>query len=113
MATSTQQQAALIAGVSSRTLSRWMEQPAFMAALADAKNTLTDELKRRIISLGTPALDTVERILESETADDRIKLSAARLIVLLITGQSDPDATEAIDTIRVIHEGGKHGGSDN
>ena len=74
-------EAATLSGQGERTIYRWLNEPTFRDALAEAETRLIDDVSRRLLQLQAAALDTLESLLSTDTpgASDSIKLRAAQL----------------------------------
>lgn len=73
--------AARAAGVSERTLYRWLSSPEFRAALLQAEGEAIDTAARRLLSLSETALDTLANVLEDSTIRADIRLRAVDLVL--------------------------------
>lgn len=67
--------AAKSTGVARKTLYRWMEDPAFRAALDAAESEVLDGVSRRLLALAEKAADKLDALLDS--ANDNVRLRAA------------------------------------
>lgn len=67
--------------IAERTLWRWLADPRFLAALHSAEGGVVADVVRRLLQLSDKALDTLERVLDSETASQHLKLRAAALVL--------------------------------
>lgn len=75
---SSMNEAAAAAGVHTRTLQRWLSEPAFRAALTAAESDLIDNATRRLLRLQDDALRVVEGFLSDDSqAQEGVKLRAA------------------------------------
>ncbi|WP_376793088.1 phBC6A51 family helix-turn-helix protein [Thermoflexus sp.] len=75
----TTQAACEVAGVSRTTLYRWLRQPAFRQALAEAERAALAELQRDLLVLARGAKDALKDALASE--DLRQRLRAADMVL--------------------------------
>lgn len=57
--------AANASGVKRETLHRWMREPAFRQALAEAETEALNELRRRLLALRDKAVDTIESTMDN------------------------------------------------
>jgi hypothetical protein len=71
------EEAAKAAGISARTLYRWMADSAFGAALAESETMAIDYAVRRLIVLSDSAVDTLETVLKDDKASASTKVRAA------------------------------------
>jgi len=93
---STDTEAAKTAGVTRQTVNGWRHtNPAFMAALAQARHAVWEAAADRTRSLASRALDVVAEFLD-EGGEPRLRLSAAQS-VLKAVGLSDLRPTEETD----------------
>lgn len=72
-------EAATAAGINRNTLTRWLQFPAFRAALNQELHELTHHTAMRSAHVTTLALDTLQKILESDEPAT-VKIQAARAI---------------------------------
>jgi hypothetical protein len=72
-------EAATVANVPPRTLTRWLTDDTFKAALRHAEACVLDEATRRLVVLLAASLDTLETLLQD--ADSRVRLRAAVAIL--------------------------------
>jgi len=68
-------------GVSERQLWRWLKQPDFRAALAEAQGAAMTTAAAALVGLCLQATDTVEAILADDTATRAVRLRAAALVL--------------------------------
>jgi hypothetical protein len=73
--------AAELAGVSARTLTRWLADDGFKAALTEAESEAIDAATRRLIGLQGAAIDTLQETLSDRKALPGIRLRAAQSIL--------------------------------
>jgi len=107
---STDTEAAKTAGVTRQTVNTWRHtNPAFMAALAQARRAVWETSADRIRSLASRAIDVVAEFLD-EDADARLRLSAAQTVLkaggladLRPTEETDPDAVELAQRQEAYH----------
>jgi hypothetical protein len=67
--------------VGEKTAYRWLRQPAFREALAEAEADLLEAATRRLLALQASALDAVGAVLADEHLPPTYRLSAARLVL--------------------------------
>lgn len=77
----TKQEAAQRAEVSVRTLSGYLNQPEFIAALTEAQGHLIKDASHRLKTAANPARDTLLRICQDEAAPKSVQVSAARALL--------------------------------
>ncbi len=80
MVSSSLSEAARAAGVSPRSLTRWLDDPTFRAELTRQEQAAIDAASRRLAGLAAEAVREVEAILKSEAAPS-IKLRTAEMIL--------------------------------
>lgn len=73
--------AAELAGVSARTLTRWLADDDFKAALTEAESEAIDAATRRLIGLQGAAIDTLQETLSDRKALAGIRLRASQSIL--------------------------------
>lgn len=75
-------EAAVAAGVSERTLYRWLTDPAFRAALSVAEGDLLDAATRRLLTLQDDAIGAFEDVLTGgPDVTDTARLRAAQAVL--------------------------------
>lgn len=84
MAARSQEDAAHLAGVSRRTIGRWLEDPAFRADLAQAESGVIDQAARRLLSGLDVVIDTLEDVRDNSNKDSDRRLAAAQLWDMVI-----------------------------
>jgi len=67
--------------VGEKTAYRWLRQPAFREALAEAEAALLEAATRRLLALQASALDAVGAVLADEHLPPTYRLQAARLVL--------------------------------
>ena len=80
LTTGDKNQAAEAAGVSRRTLYRWLHQAEFRAALQLAETEALDELSRELVRLAGKAARTLERAMDSAELDNA-RIRAADIVL--------------------------------
>jgi hypothetical protein len=95
-------QACRTAGVGRRTYYRWLRQPAFREALAEAEADLLEAATRRLLALQASALDAVGAVLADEHLPPTYRLQAARLV--LDSALRFYDATSLERRLRALEE---------
>ncbi|HLB31196.1 MAG TPA: hypothetical protein VJN91_06680 [Gammaproteobacteria bacterium] len=73
--------AAQVAGVSERTIHRWLRDPGFRAQLLEAEGQAVDAAVRRLVHLATSALNALENVLADADSLPGIRLRAAGLVL--------------------------------
>ena len=66
-------------GVSPQTISSWMQDEGFQAAIEDFRRTIIYSTRDKLRALGTKATDTLYELMES--GNDGAKLGAAKLVL--------------------------------
>jgi hypothetical protein len=72
-------QAAMTIGVSEGTGYRWSRKPEVRKSIDDIRSAVLQSASNRIVCLATKAVDTLGRLLDSES--EQIRLSAARAVL--------------------------------
>ncbi|MCA9905119.1 MAG: hypothetical protein KC547_14790 [Anaerolineae bacterium] len=91
--------AAEAAGVSRRTLGRWLVDPGFVADLRTAESQAVDEIGRRLAGIAATALDTLETVMTDDEVSAGVRYRAA-VDVLGLFGRW----REQVDTERRLME---------
>ena len=73
--------AAEAAGIGTRTLFRWLQEPEFQSALVQAESEAIDAATRRLIGLQSAAIDTLHDTLSDRKALPGIRMRAAQSIL--------------------------------
>ena len=73
--------AALAAGVSSRTLRRWLCEPAFVAALDEAQDQLLDAIVVDLVRATAGAVALLDRVVNDPEAKTALRLRAAQILL--------------------------------
>jgi len=76
--------AASLAGCGERTLWRWMHDPGFKAALAEAQREQRRAVSTALRRAGLAAVDTLVAVLGDGTAPTGAKVSAAKAVLELV-----------------------------
>ena len=77
-----QQDAAILAGVSARTIRRWLTNDYdFVAELRQGNQILIQNVTRRLLSGLDLATDVLRQILEDDTANQSVKLRAVGILL--------------------------------
>jgi len=79
LTTRTAAEAATTAGVSERTLYRWLQDANFRAALLAAEGELIDGATRRLLQLQDGAIDVLDGLLVAQ--GDNVRLRAAQVVL--------------------------------
>lgn len=82
-------QAAKAAGVSETTLYRWMHEPDFSAALADAQGQAIGEAVRSLTALSQRAIAVVHSVLNDVNASPSARLRAATVALEMLLRLKD------------------------
>lgn len=78
----TVEQAAESAGISSKTIYRWMEEPGFRSALSSAEEGVLDESTRRLMQLSSQAIDALENVMHNPSQEGASNKRLAALAML-------------------------------
>jgi hypothetical protein len=81
--------AAEAAGVSETQLYRWMKQPAFRAALAEAQGAAIEDATRRLTGLAGQAIEVLAKVMADEEATDTVRVRAATSVIELLLRLKD------------------------
>ena len=73
--------AAKAAGVSLRTMARWMEEPAFMAALQRAQDETLGRVTQYMVKASLGAVALLGKTVQNEDAPLGLRLAAARTLL--------------------------------
>lgn len=73
--------AAQAAGVGYRTLMRWLELPAFRAALLAAEGEAIDQVTRRLVQLAEPAVSVLTWAMADKGNSPAVRLRAAQAVL--------------------------------
>lgn len=95
-------QACRTAGVGRRTYYRWLKQPVFREALAEAESDLLTQATRRLLALQASALDAVGAVLADEHLPPTYRLQAAKMV--LDSALRFYDATSLERRLRALEE---------
>lgn len=101
---STREQAAAKAGVTRRTVSRWLLDPAFSGLVADARRELWHAAISKATTMVEDALETTRAIAAGEIPDAKIsdRLTACRLILDTAGRVFDLDLESRITALETI-----------
>jgi phage terminase small subunit len=77
LATGEVRAAAQEAGISRATLHRWLQEPAFLAAVREAEAKALDELARLLVRLGRTAIGTLAKAMSDPATPAATKVRAA------------------------------------
>jgi hypothetical protein len=90
--------AAAVAGVSEKTLHRWLDDSTFRAALQDAEGKLIDGVSRFLLSGQTKALRVLSELMENANDTNR-RLSAIAWLDLTIKMRELNDIEERLSRL--------------
>lgn len=74
-------EAAKDAGVTDRTVYRWLEEPEFKKALTQAEDLAIDAAARGLVGMTEKALTTITEVLDSATVHPATRLRAAECVL--------------------------------
>ncbi len=77
----TNEQAAIYAGVTERTIYKWHIDPAFSQALTDASGVILSDTIRALTASAVSAVETLKTIAEDKAEKGSTRVSAARAIL--------------------------------
>lgn len=81
LASGNQTKAAEAAGVTGRTLRRWLCEPAFVAALDEAQNQLLDDVTNDLVRASHDAVALLHRIVKDPNAKPSLQIRAAQIVI--------------------------------
>lgn len=105
----TKESAAAAAGITSKTLRKFLDDPGFQAEYRAAYSRLVDDAVRQAQKSLSPAIKTLNDIMQDTEANGQIRVSAARSLL-----EFSLKATEQLDILDRLTEleaamGGEHG----
>lgn len=101
--------AAQAAKVGERTLYRWLADPVFRVALAEAENAVIDEATRRLIAGQGQALDVLENIRDKPDAKDSDRrLTVVAWLDFLIRWRELQTTEQRLARLEEVVYGAKH-----
>lgn len=74
----TQREAGAAAGVSHRTVQRWLADPGFQRRLQEAQEDAIKQVRRRVTVNALRAAEALAQLAETGDKDDAVKVAAAR-----------------------------------
>jgi len=97
---------AAAAGVSVRTLERWMVNPFFREALAEAESDAISGATRQLIKLQSSAIDTISGVLSDKTLPVNVRLQAGAVVLknLLKLRELQTIEKQLVDLEKMAHE---------
>ncbi len=95
----TREQAAEAAGITSKTLRKYLQDPEFKEAYARESHNIIDEATRQAQSGLAPALETLREIVESDAYSPSVRIQAARTLL-----EYTLRLTEITDILRALEE---------
>ena len=99
------------AGVSDKTLYRWLRQPAFCGELHRLHDAATGQVMRRLLDLASGACGTLEAVMSDDLASGSARVSAARGVLEAVLRFAELSAlAERIARIEELIGGGDEGG---
>ena len=90
----TVKQAAEAAGISEKTVRRWLDEPAFAAEIAEARRTITNNIMAAVKSKAVQATDVLGEIMSNQKASPYARVQAAKTVL--------DTAFKAIETAEII-----------
>lgn len=84
LSTATIEGAAAKAGVSPRSVLRWMEDPVFQSAIREAEGQAIDAATRKLIALQDGAILTITSIMADRNTAAGVRVRAARTILEML-----------------------------
>ncbi len=77
----TQEGAARAAGVSDRTVRRWIHEPGFTTALDETLDDATREIGRRLVAVAAKAVKTLDGVMDDPNVSASARISAATRVL--------------------------------
>lgn len=94
----TQREAAAEAGVSHRTVQRWLADPGFARRLQEAQAEVVKQVRRRIDDRTRHAADTLAKIADGTITADPVRVSAARALLQAFVQLQPKELTADVTT---------------
>ncbi|MDI6696841.1 MAG: hypothetical protein QME21_17470 [Anaerolineales bacterium] len=102
------EKASEVAGISKRTLWRWLREDAFKAALTQAEGEAIADATRRLVGLQGAALSVIEQVLADRFQPAPVRLQAAKLIFdILLRLRSLTALEERLARLEALYYGDK------
>ena len=98
----TNSQAAQSAGVTERTIYRWLSDPSFRSELSEAERQMIESATRQMSSLQKKAINVLDQLLESQDVSPQIRLSTAKSILRLSLGYRDRNIERRLYELEVL-----------
>lgn len=95
----TREKAAEAAGITSKTLRKYLQDPEFKAAYARETHSIIDEATRQAQGGLSPALEVMREMVESDAYSPSVRISAARTLL-----EYGLRLTEITDILRTLEE---------
>lgn len=105
----TKEQAAATAGITPKTLRSYLDNPEFQAEYRAAFSDLVRDAVRQAQKSLSPALDTLNDIMQDDDQNGQIRVSAARS--LLEFGLKATEQLDIVDRLEALEKAAKEGGS--
>lgn len=84
------------AGVSERTINRWIKQPGFIRELRQAQAAIIDQLAGRLVAGTGQALDTLADLMQSAESESVRRQAAGQWLELCLTIREQTDLERRI-----------------
>ena len=98
----TNSQAAQSAGVTERTIYRWLSDPSFRSELSEAERQMIESATRQMSSLQEKAINILEQLLESQDVSPHTRLSIANSILRLSLAFRDRNIERRLYQLEVL-----------
>ena len=98
----TNSQAAQSAGVTERTIYRWLSDPSFRSELSEAERQMIESATRQMSSLQEKAINVLDQLLESQDVSPQIRLSTAKSILRLSLAYRDRNIERRLYELEVL-----------
>lgn len=106
----TKEKAATAAGITSKTLRSYMDDPEFLAEYRKAFSDLVEDATRKVQQTLDPAVAVLREVMEDVSENGQVRVSAARSVLeygLKMTEQTDI-LNRLQDLEAAMQEGGQH-----
>ena len=98
----TNSQAAQSAGVTERTIYRWLSEQSFQTELREAERQMIESATRQMSSLQEKAINILEQLLESQDVSPHTRLSTANSILRLSLAYRDRNIERRLYELEVL-----------
>lgn len=100
----TKEKAAAAAGITSKTLRKFLDDPEFQVEYRAAYSRLVDDAVRQAQKSLSPALTTLEEIMKDDAQNGQIRVSAARsLLEFSLKATEQLDILNRLEALEAVH----------